>query len=169
MSQTATATQSYTVVDVGKVFACFATDFDLMRESTGLWPDGGTADHLVADVTTFAQFGYVDMIAVVLHDAGGRELRASHYEPSTSASSWSADRPGGCIWPRTPGGSLNAVIDPSNAWHALDASERDNFRQSKLKMTWPEGSVDLTHPNLISAADRRFASNSYGLRRTSYS
>jgi hypothetical protein len=94
MTESITASYSYTVVDVRNMLASFAADYDMIRSSTSL-----VADDDVADVTTFAEHELIDSVDIVLQNRFGRTLRAAHYAPSTGAMGWQADRPCGCIWP----------------------------------------------------------------------
>jgi hypothetical protein len=167
MTLSVSGTRSITRADVGKVLACFAADYDAMRESTGLDRDDSLADHLVGDVLGFAAAGYMSRISVLLRDGSGRELRACDYTPSTDAGMWRSDRPGGCYWPRTPGGSLNVTIVTNAAWVDLEAAGQATFR-SNLHLAWPVRSTDLSHNGLPRGSDRQFSSNGYGLQRSSF-
>lgn len=168
MTESITASYSYTVVDVRNVLASFAADYDMIRASTNLVTDDETADAIVADVTAFAEHELIDSVDIVLQDRFGSTLRAAHYEPSTDATGWQVDRPGGCIWPRTPDGELIVVVRYSRAWTDLGPAGQQRFVRDHLERTWKPSGIDLTHPGLSASPDRRYASNGYGLYRTSY-
>src|SRR4051812_11923474 len=100
-----TYSTTYTTADIGKVVDCFAADFDMVAQSTGL-RSRENARAVADDVKTFAQHGYLVDVNLCLQDAFGRIVRAAKYEVSTNASLWTAQRPGNNLWPRTPGGDL---------------------------------------------------------------
>jgi hypothetical protein len=164
---TYTGTGTYTVVDVRRVFDQFAADYDMAAQSTGLVSD----DHVtsvVHDVKAFAENAYLDRVDIVLRDATGQTTRAQRYIVSTDASLWSAQRPGNSLWPRTSGGSLNVVVNYSAKWRGLSAEARAAFRRDALWLGWTNSDIDTAYPNLTSQVDRRYASNSYGLERTTF-
>jgi hypothetical protein len=161
-------TDTYTDADVARVMSCFAADYDMVRESCGLHGDTDFADKIVLDVETLAVNGYLSRVDVALNDRHGRELRAAAYTPSTAAAGWTAQRPGGCVWPRTPDGALLVVVSYSSRWAALGPRGQSIFRQRHLRLDWSPSSMDLSHPGLSGTADRLYASAAYGMSRVSY-
>ena len=167
MTQSTTASHTYSVVDVRKVAASFAADFDMARATTGLMADSTAADAHVADITSFAEAELITSVDVVLLDHAGRTLRAARYTPSTDAAGWTTDRPGGCVWPRTPTGRLIVVVRHNQTWAQLTSAGKRRFAE-RLQLTWGPSAIDLNHPGLSSSSDRHYASNSYGMARTSF-
>lgn len=104
----------------------------------------------------------------MLYDAAGDVVRAAKYEVSTDAGLWAAERPGNNLWPRTPGGDLGVVVAYSTAWTSLGSVNQDAFKTSECTLHWTASATDTTYPGLSGAADRRYASNAYGMARTTY-
>jgi Bacterial HORMA domain family 1 len=167
MSSTFTTTTTYTKTDVAKVVSRFAADLDMIRMATGLMEPTRLSD-VVHDVELMAVRGYLNRVDVVLRDAHEVELRAASYSVSTSASGWSSDRPGNNLWPRTPGGSLHIVVSYSGAWFALTEFQRQRFHTGECRRPWGASDIDTSYPGMSATQDRRYASNAYGLERTTY-
>lgn len=166
MSISETYTQTFTTADVGKVLDCFAADFDGISQSTGL----RTREEVVAlaaDVKLMAQLGYLREVDICLYNGAGRLIRAAKYEVSTDAGGLTAQRPGNNLWPRTPGGKLRAYMKPTDAWHKMGAADKQKIGQ-RLSRPWSQESLDSTFPTLASTADRTYASNGFGLVRSTF-
>jgi hypothetical protein len=104
MSYTDSLTQTYSVVDIGKVIDCVSADLDMNSQSTGLLTRDQVRQYS-ADVKSMAQRGYLLEANIVLKNASKEVIRASKYEVSTDASTLTAQRPGNNLWPRTPSGA----------------------------------------------------------------
>jgi len=161
-----TYSTTYTTADIGKVIDCFAADFDMVAQSTGL-RTREDARSVSADVKMMAQHGYLAEVDLCLADAGGRIIRAAKYEISTNAVLWTAQRPGNNLWPRTIGGSLQVVVTYSAKWRSLTQSQQVAF-ETKLKESWGASNIDTSFPNLTRHADRDYVSNGYGARKSIY-
>lgn len=161
-----TESTTYTTADIGKVFDCFAADFDMCAQSTGLLTRESVRT-TAADIKLMAQRGYVSTVNLCLEDADGKIIRAAKYVVSKDASLWTAQRPGNNLWPKTPGGALNPVVTYTNAWQSLTATQQSSFMAS-LNQSWTDTDIDTSFPNLTRSADRDYASNGYGLRKTIY-
>lgn len=98
---TATKTNTYTITDIRRVVASFGADFSMLSQTTRL-RDSEDVRETVSDLNGFAEAGYLEGIHLILWDASGNKLRAAKYTVSTSAVSWSNDRPGNSLWPRRP-------------------------------------------------------------------
>ena len=164
---TASYTSTYTVVDVRRVFDQFAGDYDMAAQSTRL-ASHDYVTRVVHDVKAFAENGYLARVDIVLRDAQDETIHAKAYIPSTEASLWSTQRPGDSLWPRTPGGSLTVVVSYTAKWKALLAGAQTTFRQESLCLSWTNTDIDTTYPHLTGQTDRRYASNSYGIERTTF-
>lgn len=163
---TATRTSTYTVVDVRRVFDQFAADYDMAAQTTGLVSDDHVTD-VVHDVKALAEAGYLARVDIVLRDSGAETVRAQRYDVSSDASLWSAQRPGNSLWPRMLDGELRVVIFFTPRWRALPSDEQATFRGA-LYLGWTSTSIDTAYPALIGRMDRRYASNGYGLERTTF-
>jgi hypothetical protein len=166
MSISETITQTFTTADVGKVLDCFAADFDGISQSTGLRSRQEVVA-LSADVKLMAQLGYLREVNICLSDGAGRLIRAAKYEVSTDAGGLTAQRPGNNLWPRTPGGQLRAYMKPTAAWHKLGAADKQAIDR-RLSRPWSHESLDSSFPTLASTADRAYASNGFGLVRSTF-
>ena len=165
---TGTRTNTFTVTDVRRVVASFGGDFWMIAQTTGLWESQDVRD-TVSDLTAFAEAGYLEEVDLILWDAAGNKLRAAKYTVSTSAVGWNNDRPGSNLWPRIAGGQLQVVATVSNEWTAMDKAAQAAARERLgLINAWGLTSVDTSHAGMNQDADRRYASNGYGLSRTIY-
>ena len=161
-----TYSATYTIVDVRRVFDQFAADYDMAAQSTGLVSD----DHVtkvVHDVKVLAEAGYLWRVDMVLRDGSGETVRAQRYGVSTEASLWSAERPGNSLWPRMLYGNLRIVIFFTQRWRDLSGVAQALFGRN-LYLGWMDTDIDTAYPQLIGRVDRRYASNAYGLERTTY-
>lgn len=165
---TGTQTNTYTVTDVRRVVASFGADFSMISQATGL-RDSEDVRGTVFDLNAFGEAGYLEGVDLILWDANGNELRAAKYTVSTSAASWSNDRPGGNLWPRTPGGTLQVIGTLSSDWWAMDEAAKDRVRERYgIAGAWRLTNTDTSHAGMSSNTDRRYASNAYGMERTIY-
>jgi hypothetical protein len=165
-SYAGTYSSTFTTADIGKVFDCFAADYDMVAQSTGLHTRD-YAKRIAGDVKTMAQHGYLDEVNLCLEDASGEIIRAAKYEISTNAALWTAQRPGNNLWPRTIGGSLNVITSYSNEWKKLNESQKTAFR-NKLTESWVSTDIDISFPSLSRSFDRDYVSNGYGARKSIY-
>lgn len=164
---TATYTGTFTAVDVRRVFDQFSADYDMAAQSTGLVSDADI-DRVMHDVKVLAENEYLERVDIVLRDAHGNTVRAQKYVVSTDASLWSAQRPGNSLWPRTSGGALDVIIFYSGKWRKLTAEAQASFRRMELSLRWVSTDIDTAYPHLAGQLDRRYASNGYGLERTTF-
>lgn len=161
-----TRTSSHTVTDVRRVFDSFAADYDMIAQVSGLQTQQHVSD-VVHDVKTFSESGYLDCVSLVLSDRVGSTKRARKYTVSTSAAGWTTDQPGDNLWPTLSDGSLTAVLSYSQAWKNLSEAAKQTFKNG-LRIKWGPSGIDLSFPGLTGTADRKYASNGYGVQRTSY-
>jgi hypothetical protein len=162
---TGTYTQSYTVVDVGKVLDCFAADFDMAAQSTGL----RTREDVratSADVKRMATFGYLKAVTLCLLNGAGIVIRAAKYEV-TNGATLAASRPGNSLWPRMAAGLLHVHVEYNQVWSSLSQQQRLEFRQG-LVQGWGASALDTSFPGLNRSTDRNYVSNGYALQRTSF-
>ena len=150
MSYSESITQTYSVVDIGKVIDCIAADLDMNSQSTGLLTREVVKKY-AADVKSLAQQGYLVEANIMLQDSSGVTIRAAKYEVSTDASTLTARRPGNNLWPRTPSGELSIVVRYSQKWRGLTDAQRAAFKQT-LATTWTTTDTDLSFPSLTQVA-----------------
>jgi len=157
-------TRTFTTADVGKVFDCFAADFDGMGQSTGLRTREQTKT-ISADVKLIAQYGYLSEVNLYLKDSDGNTIRAAKYQISMDGTSLVASRPGNYLWPRTPGGQLCIHVTYSQQWWDLSEHQKASFRQ-RLAVQWGTLNLDTSFPMLARYTDRNYVSNGFGLQKT---
>jgi hypothetical protein len=161
---TLTYTETYTRVDVAKVFENFAADLRLIARMTALWTDD-YASSVAEDVSAFAEEEYLSEIHIVLAGTSGRPVQVHEYKVSKNASGWTVQRPGGNVWPQIEGGSLQVILKYSPVWGALNTQEQAEFK-AQLNVPWSPSKVDTTYPGLTATGTRKYASNAFGLGRT---
>lgn len=163
-----TQTRTYTVTDVRRVVASFAADFAMIAQATGLRSRDNVAA-VVADLQAFAEADYLLAVHLILWDSSGNKLRAAQYTVSTAASGWFNQQPGDNLWPRTTGGSLQVIGTFSAGWWALDEAAKTRVRAARgITYPWAYTDTDTSHREMTAEADRRYASNGYGLARVTY-
>lgn len=168
MASTGTQTTTYTVADVRRVADNFAADFSMMAQATGLRSRDSVAE-TVSDLKTFAEEGLLIGVDLILKDAKGNQLRAAVYTVSESAAGWISGRPGGNLWPRTPGGSLKVIATLSPAWWSKTDAQKDAFRTNHgLQSNWDPTTEDTSFAGLQATEGQRYASNGYGWQRMNY-
>lgn len=168
MTTSGTYTGTYTVIDIRRVVDCFAADYDMIAQATGLASQGLVTD-TVHDVKLLAEMEYLAGVDIVLQDPYGTVVRAAKYTVSTDASLWATERPGNNLWPRIASGSLVVVVSYTHKWLDLGEERRRKFQREYLRISWVPSGIDLSYPRLLGQVDRRYASNAYGMERTSYS
>lgn len=163
---TATFTTTYTESDIQKVFNRFEADLYMIVHSTGL-ESASWAESQAHDLTLMAVLDLVGSVHVMLFDARGVKTHVEVYTPSKDAASWTAARPGGCLWPRTPGGRLSAVVHYTPKRAAMTAAESELLARL-LRLHWSATSDSTDHTGLAATGERLYTSSAYGLRHVSY-
>lgn len=159
-----TETETFTRADVAKVFENFEAGLCLIARTTGLW----TVDYarnVTSDVIAFAKENYLREVHIILIDAARQTVRVHQYNIATDASGWAVNRPDGNVWPPIPGGSLTVLLSYSPAWHALGPDRQAAFKKG-LSVSWSPSSIDTTYSGLVATDTRAYASNAFGLART---
>ena len=159
MSQTATATATYTTTDIEKVVRRVTTDLVMIADSSGAIT-GDKARDYGHDIELLAKNGYLKKIDVTLLSSGV-EKRAVCYEVNTASGSLTSSRPGGVLWPKVTSPYLRLVLSYTSAY---DDAARGKTA-AKLKIAWSPTDADTSHSGLASSGGRDYASNSYGMQR----
>ncbi|MBL9080890.1 MAG: hypothetical protein JNK76_03740 [Planctomycetales bacterium] len=168
MSTSLTRTTTFTASDIRKVVDNFAADFSMMGQATGLKTREQIAS-TVGDLKIFAETGFLTEVTVILKDANGKQIRGAIYKVSESAVGWQSDRPGGNLWPRTPGGALKVVATVKDSWFSKTPEQKTAFAQAYgLTGTWPLTDEDTSLSGLTASYAQKYASNGYGMERTNY-
>jgi hypothetical protein len=161
MSDTTTESVTYSVADVENVVRNFAADLRMIAESSNTW-SREMVENYISDITYFAKNKYLLYVDVTLLNGLHVELKAARYTVNESSGELTASRPGGVMWPRTPGATLRIVVGKNSKW---DSEPPDAGR---LNISWVLTSVDITHQSLHATSERNFTSNAYGLQRKDY-
>jgi hypothetical protein len=160
MSYTATATETYSAVDVENVVRNFSTDLRMIAESSATW-SRDLVEKYLADVNIMAKKKYLQFVDVTLLNQGV-EIKAVRYTVNETSGELSASRPGGVLWPRVANATLRMVIGPTSKWNSEPPD------QSQFKIPWSSTDTDISHLGLKVMDGRNFTSNSYGLQRKDY-
>ena len=167
MSYSSTYSDTYTVVDVQKVWAKVQADFRMAAQSTTLITTA-YVDKVMRDVVKLAEKGYISQVHIYLNDAKGKPVRGRTYTVSEDAGGWTDEHSGSMLWPKTSGGDLGLVVTYSQKWWDLSDAQRPNFK-STLELTWSTSAIDTSFPGLSGTGDRKYASKAYGVQSRSFS
>jgi hypothetical protein len=163
MSQSATATASYTYADIEKVVTRVRADLMMIGDSTGGWTSDQIQNY-AHDIELLAVGGYLKHVDVTLLQ-GSAEICAARFVVNTNASGWVSSRPGGVRWPRVENGWLRIVL----AYNSTYTDAAREAVKSKLKIGWVTSTADTSHVTLSQSGGRDYASNSYGIERADWS
>ena len=162
-----TYTDTFNRDDIGRVYASFAADYKIVAEWTNLH-SAYWIEKNIAEIKLFAEAQYIAALHLQLVSSDGRLRRAAVYRVTTTASLWSADRPGDLSWTPHDGDSLRLIVYYSKKWWDLTDAERQDFR-AEHSITWGTTTFDGDYSGLVASTDKRFASRAYGMERTHYS
>jgi hypothetical protein len=148
MSQTYSATETYSVADVEVVMRRVTADLVMIASSSGAVTEDKARDwgH---DIEALAKNGYLRMVDLTLM-SNGVEQKATRFEVNTEAGDFTMSRPGGVLWPK------------------YDSAAKEKMG-GKLRIGWVPTSADTSHATLTSSASRDYASNGYGMQRRDFS
>jgi Bacterial HORMA domain family 1 len=163
MTQTYSATETYSVADIQVVMRRVTADILMIASSTGAVTEDRARD-FGHDIEVLAKNGYLQSVDVTLV-SNGVEQKATRFEVTTTAGDLSMSRPGGVLWPRVPNPELRIVL------YYTDACTPTARQQigSKLRLGWGPTNVDTSHASLTSSAGREYVSNGYGMQRKDFS
>ncbi|MCY4618747.1 MAG: hypothetical protein OXD50_09395 [Chloroflexi bacterium] len=161
-TETTTATQTYTTVDIEKVVRRFTADMVMIASSTGAITEAEARDY-AHDVEALAKAGFLRKVDITLLSCG-IEVTAVTYVVNTSAGELTTSRPGGVLWRRVSAPHLRIVLFYTSSY---DGDARESMRKH-LKVEWVPTSEDTSHFTLKQVAGRDYASNGWGLQRTDF-
>ena len=159
MSQTRTASATYTTTDIENVVRRVRADLAMIADSTGGGTPQKAADY-ADDIEVLAKAGYLAWVDVTLLQ-NGCELKAVRFEVNTDAGTLSTSRPGGVLWPRVAGAELRIVIRHTDAY----TKAAEEAMRGKLKVGWGPTDADTRHASLSSSGGRNYVSSTYGMQR----
>jgi hypothetical protein len=165
---TSSQTTTFTATDIRKVVDSFAADLWMIAQSTGL-RSRENVESIVSDLKALAESDYLLGVTLILSDSAGAKVRARRYTVSTQAIAWGNDQPGGNLWPKLEGGSLQIIGALSDAWWNISAETKNRVRERiGLKYGWELTSTDTSFSDMTARQDKRYSSNGFGIERTSY-
>lgn len=157
-----TITQTYTRTDIRKVFEQFQADLQMLALRTQAM-ELDFADKFTHDIRLMAQEECLNYVHVQLCDFNGHKVRAHRYSVENGILS-DSQRPGGNGWPCLPNGTLHVIVIYS------DEQKLENLKRSgKLKIDWVPSSLSTDYSGMKNDSSRLYSSNSYGLRRDTFS
>ena len=159
MSQTRTATATYTIVDIENVVRRVKADLIMIADSTGAWTAAQAADY-AHDIEALAKAGYLASVDVTLL-SHGIEQKAVRFNVNTDKGSLTSSRPGGVLWPRVAGAELRIILGHTDAY----TSAAREAMTGKLNIGWVPSYDDASHSSLTSSGGRDYTSNAYGMQR----
>lgn len=159
MSQTRTATATYTVADIENVVRRVKADLNMIADSTGGWTPA-EAGQYAHDIEILAKGGYLASVDITLF-SNGVEVKATRFNVDTDAGGLTSSRPGGVLWPKVIGPHLRVVL---NYTISYTAAAQEATRPT-LKINWRPTDADTSHSSLRAAGGRDYASNGYGMQR----
>ena len=159
MTQTRTATATYTVLDIERVVRRVKADLVMIADSTGGWTPA-EAQNYAHDVEVLATAGYLRHVDVTLL-SHGVEVIAARFEVDTDAGGLTCSRPGGVLWPKVAGPFLRIILRYTADYTATARAAL----KSQLKINWSPTDADTSHATLRSAGGRDYVSNAYGMQR----
>ncbi|MEX0619124.1 MAG: hypothetical protein WDZ76_00505 [Pseudohongiellaceae bacterium] len=162
MSQTYSATESYTTADVEVVMRRVTADFVMIASSTGAITEE-RARNWAHDVELLAKKGYLNAVDITLL-SNGVEQKATCYTVNPESGELTMSRPGGVLWPKVQNPDLRIVLSYTNSY---DSSAREDMR-NKLRISWRPTLVDTSHSSLKFNANRSYTSNGYGMQRKDF-
>ncbi len=163
MSQTYSATKTYSVADVEIVMRRVTTDLVMIADSTGAVTED-TARKWGHDIELLAKNGYLRMVDLTLM-SNGIEQKATRFEVNTESGNFTMSRPGGVLWPKLPNPNLRIVLFYTAEY---DAAAKETLR-GKLLTEWGPTSADTSHSTLKSSTSRDYVSNGFGMQRKDFS
>lgn len=148
MSQTRTASATYTTTDVENVVRRVKADLAMIADSTGAWTAQQAADY-AHDIEVLAKAGYLAWVDLTLLQYGV-EKKAVRFDVDTDAGGLITSRPGGVLWPRLSGATLRIIISYTAAY----TEEARQKTSGKLKIGWTTSYDDTSHSSLSSSGGR---------------
>ena len=161
-STTFIRTNTCTKTDIRKVWEYFKADVLMLARRTHAL-DLQMASDICNDIRLMAYKNCLKEVHIQLYDRHGRRVRAHKYRIQSNVN-WEAQRPSENRWPRLPDGTMRFIVSPS------DRPKLEQLKASgSLQLTWRRSSLDTTYLDMRNTGDRKYASNSYGWERLSYS
>ncbi len=162
MSQTLSATGTYSTADILIVVKRFTADLLMIANSTKAVTEQ-RAREWAHDVELLATRGYLSAVDLTLLSYGV-EQKAVRFNVNTEAGDLSMSRPGGVRWPEVANPELRIILFYTPAYNEAAKQQLKDH----LKRSWSSTNIDTTHPSLNSTQGRDYVSNGYGMQRKDF-
>jgi Bacterial HORMA domain family 1 len=159
---TASATDTYTTLDVETVVRRFTADIVMIAQSSGAITEEKAREY-AHDVEALAKRGCIKQVDLTLF-SGAVERRATQYTVNTSSGDLIMSRPGGVMWPRVADALLRIILTHTDSY---TAAAKEQMR-GRLRINWTPTSVDTSHSKLNASGGRDYASNAFGMQRKDF-
>lgn len=159
---TLSRTSTYTKIDIRRVWEYFRADALMLARRTQA-QDVLTVESSCTDVLLMVSAKCISNVHIQLIDRSGRCVRAHEYKIHENVN-WTAQRPSDNRWPCLPDGQLVIIVEICNQ------TVYDQLLQSnQFQIGWGSSSLSTNYSNMMITGERKYASNSYGWQRNSFS
>lgn len=162
MTYAATASYTYSTVDIETVVRRFTADIVMIAQSSGAISEAQARDY-AHDVEELAKKGYLKQVDLTLLSCS-TEVRATQYVVNTAAGDLTMSRPGGVLWPRVINPDFRIILSYTDLY---TPTARVAIK-GKLRINWVPTIVDTSHAALSSSGGRNYASNGWGMQRKDF-
>src|SRR5262245_12194396 len=138
MSSTATATHTFTNVDIEKVVRRFRADVTMIAQSTVAITEQ-PARQYAEDVEALSKGGYLKKVDLTLLD-GNEEVAATVYTVNTAGEALTSSLPGGVLWPRVRDPSLRIILSYTDTY----TETARLTMKPKLNINWTPTTADTS-------------------------
>jgi len=168
MYNTTVGTKTYTVLDVRRAFENCEADLRTIARRTGKW-SMEYVDQVFHDIMVLAEKDYLLSVDIVLlNDVTGKVLRASKFVANTLGSATDSERAGkNNDWTDIADTKLTVILDYTQKWKALTATQRDNVKK-EFQLSWSPSSINNNFPHLTGSNAQLYASKGFELQKTNY-
>lgn len=156
---TATATQSYTHVDIEKVVRRVTADLVMIAGSSAAITEK-EAQEYGYDIELLAKSGYLQKVDITLLSSGV-EIKAVCFHVNTASGELTTNRPGGVLWPRVSNPFLRIVLYYTDEYTDVARASM----AGKLCISWSPTNADTSHASLTPSGGRDYVSNGFGMQR----
>lgn len=163
MSSTASASYSWTDVDIAKVVRRVHADLTMIAQNSGAITED-KARQYAEDIELLAKKGFLKKVDIALLSYG-QEVQAVVYTVNKEGGGLTPAAPGGLYWPVVGGASLQLNLVPTPEYTA----QQKQTLMPQLNISWAPSSDDISHSKLQASGGRDYMSNGYAMQRQDYS
>lgn len=155
-------TQTYTNIDIRKVFEHFKADLLMLAFRTQAMNIKDVDDY-AHDILLMAENNCIKFVHIQLRDRYENIVKAHKYSVKKNVLSTSQrQRPGQNNWPSLPDGKLHVIIEEyPYKWNNLQ-------KLVKFKIPWTLSFLSTDYSGMQTEGTKFYSSNSYGLERNTF-